>query len=213
MRYRWQLIVAPLFCLITAFTVRAEPSNPSQILVIGDSLSAEYGLERGSGWVNLIQQRIEQKGLAYRVSNASISGDTTSGGLSRFPAALERHQPAIVIIELGSNDALRGLSLDMTRSNLEKMIELAKTRKAKVVLVGMQIPPNYGRHYTEAFKSLFADIARTQNVGLVPFLLEGIATDRELFQADGIHPNEKAQPRLAENVWQALAPWVEQKTR
>ena len=208
MRTRWQLIVAALFCLITGFTVRAHAANtpdmPSSILVIGDSLSAEYGLQRGSGWVNLIQKRLNDAGLDWRVNNASISGDTTSGGLSRFPDALERHKPDIVIIELGSNDALRGLSLDMTRSNLGRMLEQAKAAGSRVVLVGMQIPPNYGRQYTEAFKTLFEDLAKANKVALVPFLLDGMATDRSLFQADGIHPNESAQPVLADNVWKAL---------
>ena len=208
MRNRWLLIVATLFCLITAFTVRAETVKAPSILVIGDSLSAEYGLRRDSGWVNLVQQRLQESGFKYRIHNASISGDTTSGGLSRFPAALERHKPAIVIIELGSNDALRGLSLDMTRLNLEKMVDMALAQKAKVVLVGMQIPPNYGRQYTEAFKSLFTEIAAEHKTALVPFLLEGIATDRNMFQADGIHPNETAQTILAMNVWKALEPML-----
>ncbi len=206
MRNRWLLIVATLFCLITAFSVRAETVNAPSILVIGDSLSAEYGLRRDSGWVNLVQQRLQESGFKHHINNASISGDTTSGGLSRFPAALERYKPAIVIIELGSNDALRGLPLEMTRRNLEKMVDMALAQKANVVLVGMQIPPNYGRQYTEAFKSLFTEIATARKTALVPFLFEGIATDRSLFQADGIHPNETAQPVLASNVWQALAP-------
>ncbi|MFA5597899.1 MAG: arylesterase [Pusillimonas sp.] len=215
MRTRWQLMVAVLFCLITGFTVRAQtaqgPDKPGSILVVGDSLSAEYGLQRGSGWVNLIQQRLDAAGLAYRVNNASISGDTTSGGLSRLADALVRYHPDIVIIELGSNDALRGLSLDMTRGNLANMVRQAKATGSTVVLVGMQIPPNYGRQYTEAFKQLFVDLAQSENLALVPFLLEGIAADRSLFQADGIHPNESAQPVLAENVWKALAPLVAAK--
>ena len=210
MRTRLQLIVAPLFCLITVLAVQAQPAvtEPQEpgILVVGDSLSAEYGLQRDSGWVKLIENRLREKGYRYRVSNASISGDTTSGGASRLPAALQRHQPAVVVIELGSNDALRGLSLDMTRSNLKDMIEQTKATKASVVLVGMQIPPNYGRQYTEAFKTLFAELAKEHDVALVPFLLEGMATDRSLFQHDGIHPNELAQPILADNVWVALEP-------
>ncbi len=216
MRTRWQLMFAILFCLITGFTVRAQPAagpegTPPALLVVGDSLSAEYGLQRGSGWVNLVQQRIDDAGLPYRVNNASISGDTTSGGLSRFPEALKRYQPAVVVIELGSNDALRGLSLDMTRSNLAGMVEQARAAGSKVVLVGMQIPQNYGRQYTEAFKTLFAELAQEKNLALVPFLLDGMATDRSLFQADGIHPNEAAQPILAENVWKALEPLLAAK--
>lgn len=214
MRTRWLLCVATLLCLITSTVIRAEPAtNPVQppgILVIGDSLSAEYGLQRGSGWVALMAQRIDDKKLNYRVNNASISGDTTSGGLSRLPAALQQHQPDIVIIELGSNDALRGLSLDMTRNNLQRMIDLTQEAGAKVVLVGMQIPPNYGRQYTEAFKALFADLASKAKVALVPFLLEGMAADRTLFQSDGIHPNEAAQAILEKNVWQGLKPLLSQ---
>lgn len=190
--------------------IRAEPATPAPqppgILVIGDSLSAEYGLRRGSGWVNLLSDRLTQEKFNFRVSNASISGDTTSGGKSRLPAALEQHQPDIVIIELGSNDALRGLSLDMTRDNLTDMIAMAQNAGSKVVLVGMQIPPNYGRQYTEAFKNLFTELAKAHDTALVPFLLDGIAADRQMFQSDGIHPNEDAQPVLAENVWGALEP-------
>lgn len=174
--------------------------------MIGDSLSAEYGLRRGSGWVNLLSDRLAQEKFNFRVNNASISGDTTSGGKSRLPAALEQHQPGIVIIELGSNDALRGLSLDMTRDNLTDMIAMAQNAGSKVVLVGMQIPPNYGRQYTEAFKNLFTELAEAHDTALVPFLLDGIAADRQMFQPDGIHPNEDAQPVLAENVWGALKP-------
>lgn len=210
MRTRWLLCVATLLCLITSTVIRAAPATPAPqppgILVIGDSLSAEYGLRRGSGWVNLLSDRLTQEKFNFRVSNASISGDTTSGGKSRLPAALEQHQPDIVIIELGSNDALRGLSLDMTRDNLTDMITMAQNAGSKVVLVGMQIPPNYGRQYTEAFKGLFTELAKAHDTALVPFLLDGIAADRQMFQSDGIHPNEDAQPVLAENVWGALEP-------
>ena len=182
MRTRWQLIIAGLLCLIAGFPAHAkrvpiEETKPG-ILVVGDSLSAEYGLQRGSGWVALMAQRIDDKKLNYRVNNASISGDTTSGGLSRLPAALQQHQPDIVIIELGSNDALRGLSLDMTRNNLQRMIDLTQEAGAKVALV--------------------------------PFLLDGMAADRTLFQSDGIHPNEAAQAILEKNVWQGLKPLLSQ---
>lgn len=176
------------------------------ILVVGDSLSAEYGLQRGSGWVSIIADKLKTEKYNGDIANASISGDTTSGGLSRLPAALSRHKPGIVILELGSNDALRGLSLRMTEDNLAAMTELAQKSGAKVLLVGMRIPPNYGRGYTEKFHQLFTDVAARHETALVPFLMEGMADKRELFQADGIHPNEAAQATLAENVWAQLKP-------
>ncbi|WP_160357277.1 arylesterase [Bordetella sp. 02P26C-1] len=201
------------FCFATAaFAQTPSPSpssEPRAILVVGDSLSAEYGLQRGSGWVALLSQRIAEQYPNYRVVNASISGDTTSGGLSRLPALLEREHPAVVIIELGSNDALRGLSLQMTEQNLRGMTQRAREAGAQVLLVGMQIPPNYGRDYTQRFAALFPTIAKAEDASLAPFLLDGIATDREQFQADGIHPNEQAQPALLENVWAALRPILE----
>lgn len=176
---------------------------------MGDSLSAEYGLKRGSGWVALLSERIAEQYPNYRVVNASISGDTTSGGLSRLPALLEREQPAIVVIELGANDALRGLSLEMSERNLRDMVQRAHQAGARVLLVGMQIPPNYGREYTERFAALFPTIAASEGAELAPFLLDGIAADPDQFQPDGIHPNETAQPRLLENVWAALRPKLE----
>jgi acyl-CoA thioesterase-1 len=181
------------------------------ILVIGDSLSAEYGLERGTGWVALIAQKLISEKYAYRIQNSSISGDTTAGGLTRLPDALKQVSPSIVIIELGSNDALRGLSLKMTEMNLSKMIQLAQQSGAQVVLVGMEIPPNYGREYTSQFKQIFATLADQNKARLVPFLLKGIATDRQRFQADGNHPNEGAQPVLAANVWAELKPLLKRQ--
>lgn len=190
--------------------MRAQPETPDKstknVLVVGDSLAAEYGIQRGSGWVDLLEQKLQQAYPGSQVRNASISGDTTSGGLTRLPAALEKHAPGIVIIELGSNDALRGLSLDMSRANLKEMIQLAKDSGSQVLLIGMRIPPNYGRTYTEAFYSLFQELAKKHEVGLVPFLLENIATKRNYFQSDGIHPNEEAQPLLANQVWTHLKP-------
>lgn len=176
------------------------------ILVVGDSLSAEYGLERGSGWVTALAGQVRDGHPEYQIYNSSISGDTTSGGLSRLPALLQEHTPEVVIIELGGNDALRGLSLDMTRRNLAAMIDASQQAGAQVLLVGMQIPPNYGKRYTEEFAALFTELAREKQVALVPFLLEGIATNRDYFQDDGIHPNESAQPLLAQNVWPHLQP-------
>nr|WP_233582758.1 arylesterase [Candidimonas sp. SYP-B2681] len=183
-----------------------DPEPEPAILVVGDSLSAEYGLQRGSGWVALLDRRLSNEKTGYQIRNSSISGDTTSGGVSRLPAALEQHQAKVVIIELGSNDALRGLSLTATEDNLSKMISMSQQSGAQVLLVGMQIPPNYGRPYSERFRQIFASLANRYNIALVPFLLDGIATERDMFQADGIHPNEQAQAILAENVWKHLQP-------
>jgi acyl-CoA thioesterase-1 len=174
------------------------------VLVVGDSLAAQYGLTLGTGWVPLMAQRITEQYPKYQLINASISGDTTSGGVTRLPPLLSRYKPAVVMLELGANDALRGLPAAMTERNLREMTQAAKKVGAKVVLVGMQIPPNYGRQYTEQFKALFGDVAKTENVALVPFLMEGVAADRNLFQSDGLHPNESAQKRLLENVWPAM---------
>lgn len=187
-------------------------TQPQRILIIGDSLSAEYGLTRGAGWVELLKQSLKGTPPSVDIINASISGDTTSGGLSRFPALLERVKPDIVVIELGANDALRGLPLTMTKNNLLLMIRQAKNRNIKVLLAGMQIPPNYGREYSTAFKNVFDDLAREEQTGLIPFFLEGIADQPEMFQADTIHPNEEAQPIIMENVRRALLPLLEQKS-
>jgi acyl-CoA thioesterase-1 len=178
------------------------------VLVVGDSLSAEYGIARGTGWVPLLGRRLAEKYPAYQVVNASISGDTTSGGITRLPGLLEQHHPAIVVLELGSNDALRGLSLAMTEQNLATMAQRASSAGAAVVIVGMQIPPNYGRDYTQRFMQLFPKVAAETHARLVPFLMEGIATDRDLFQADGMHPNENGQPHLLDNVWPVLQPML-----
>ncbi len=178
------------------------------VLVLGDSLSAEYGLERGSGWVALLDARLRSQQSSYRTINASISGDTTSGGVSRLPALLSQHKPAIVVIELGANDALRGLSLQMTEQNLRTMAANARAAGARVLLVGMQIPPNYGRNYTQRFQELFGKVATEQEAALVPFLMDGIATDASMFQADRIHPNAQAQTRLLDNVWTKLEPML-----
>lgn len=204
------LIGAAILCGLPASYAQGAALTSPNILVIGDSLSAEYGLQRGSGWVSIIADKLKTEKYDGGIDNASISGDTTSGGLSRFPAALARYKPGIVIVELGSNDALRGLSLQMTQDNLAAMTSLAQKSGAKVLLVGMQIPPNYGRNYTERFRQLFASVAAQHKTGLVPFLLEGMADKRELFQTDGIHPNETAQPILASNVWAQLKPLLQQ---
>ncbi len=179
------------------------------VLVLGDSLSAEYGLARGSGWVALLEQRLAREKVAARVVNASVSGDTTSGGRSRLPALLAQHKPTHVVIELGGNDALRGLPLAMTQDNLTAMARAAKAAGARVLLVGMQVPPNYGRQYGESFAALFASVAKAEGTALVPFLLKGVADapDSEaLFQADRIHPKEAAHPIMLGNVWPVLRP-------
>ena len=189
--------------------VLAKPAKT--ILVVGDSLSAEYGLKRGTGWVALLEQRLKDNKLAATVVNASISGDTTSGGRARLAALLTQHRPTHVIIELGGNDALRGLPLQLTEDNLTFMTQAAQKAGARVVLVGMQVPPNYGRDYGARFAALFVDVARANKAALVPFLLEGVANESgsagsstRLFQADRIHPREEAHPIMLANVWPEL---------
>ena len=177
--------------------------------MVGDSLSAEYGIARGSGWVALLQERLAQQKKPWTAVNASISGDTTSGGRSRLAGLLRQHQPAIVVIELGGNDALRGLPLQSSTDNLRHMVQAAKASGAQVLLLGMQVPPNYGQSYARKFAGMFVEIAREQKAALVPFLLKGIADGPDaaaLFQADRIHPRAEAHPRMLENVWPSLEP-------
>jgi acyl-CoA thioesterase-1 len=179
------------------------------ILVVGDSLSAEYGLVRGSGWVALLEQRLAREHIDAAVVNASISGDTSAGGLARLPTLLRDRKPGIVVIELGANDALRGLPIETTRANLLAMARLAKAAGARVVIVGMQLPPNYGRAYGDRFAALFADVARNEGAALVPFMLKGVADvpqAESMFQADRIHPLASAHPTILANVWPVLAP-------
>ncbi|MBW8844436.1 MAG: arylesterase [Burkholderiales bacterium] len=187
----------------------AAAAEPPVIVVVGDSLSAEYGLKAGDGWVALLQARLTEQKKPYRVVNASISGDTTAGGRSRLPAALRTHKPAIVIIELGGNDALRGLPLASTRDNLTTMTRTAQEAGAKVVIVGMQVPPNYGSAYGKEFAGLFEQVAKDRHAALVPFLLKGVAERADMadwFQPDRIHPLAKAHPLMLDNVWAALRP-------
>ena len=191
-----------------AAQARAAPPART-VLVVGDSLSAEYGLRRGSGWVALLEQRLARDKIRATVINASISGDTTSGGRSRLPALLVQHKPAVVIIELGGNDALRGLPLEMTRDNLLTMTTAAQQAGARVLLLGMQVPPNYGADYAQRFSALFAAVARERKAALVPFFLKGVADQADptaLFQADRIHPREEAQPVMLATVLPALLP-------
>lgn len=177
--------------------------------MLGDSLSAGYGVPLEQGWVALLQDRLDAEGYEYRVVNASITGDTTSGGLRRLPRALAIHRPDIVIIELGGNDGLRGTPLQVTRENLRRMIELCRERGAQVVLAGIQLPPNYGARYTEAFARIYRELAEEYDAELIPFFMEGVALDPQMMQADGIHPNAAAQRRLLDNAWAALAPLLE----
>jgi len=181
-------------------------TQATRILIIGDSLSAEYGLARNTGWVEQLKVALAKAPTPVTVINASISGDTTSGGLARIDAALKQHQPTIVIVELGANDALRGLPLTLTQKNLTEMIVRSQAIGAKIVLVGMQIPPNYGREYADGFKNMFSNIATQTGAALVPFLFEGFADKRQYFQADGIHPNESAQRLMLATVRLALDP-------
>lgn len=174
------------------------------ILVVGDSLSAAYGIKVQSGWVTLLQQRLDAQGSRYKVVNASISGDTTAGGLARLPQALAAHRPEIVIIELGGNDGLRGLPLTQMKNNIATMITKARAQGAKVLLVGIYLPPNYGRPYLQRFRAVYRDLAAQYSVPLVPFLLDGVATRLDWMQADGIHPTAEAQADMLENVWPHL---------
>lgn len=179
------------------------------IAVVGDSLSAGYGVAEEKTWVTLLQRRLAEKGYGHRVVNASISGDTTAGGLARLPALLEREAPALVIIELGGNDGLRALSIDRMTRNLSEMIEMSLAQGADVVLAGMQIPPNYGPRYTQSFKSVYPQLAKRYDIGLIDFFLAGVALNEELMQADGIHPNASGQPVMLDNAW----PTIESRLR
>jgi acyl-CoA thioesterase-1 len=181
-------------------------SPPRTVVVLGDSLSAGYGLKIQEGWVHLLEQRLAAQGYEYRVVNASVSGETTQGGLARLPRVLEIHKPDVVIVELGGNDGLRGLQLATSRENLRKSIELARAANARVVLVGMVIPPNYGPRYGQQFRDMFAALAKQYQLSFVPFFLDKVALDPELMQADGIHANAKGQPLLLENLWPKLKP-------
>jgi acyl-CoA thioesterase-1 len=208
-RRTWLAHCTALLALATAPWASAVVGKPATILVVGDSLSAEYGIERGHGWVSLLEQRLAREKIPATVVNASISGDTTSGGRSRLTSLLLQHHPTHVILELGGNDALRGLPLSMTKTNLAQMTQAAKAAGARVLLVGMQVPPNYGRKYSDDFAALFASVARQEDVALVPFMLKGVAdapNAEALFQPDRIHPRGEAHPAILANIWPVLAP-------
>jgi acyl-CoA thioesterase-1 len=206
------LVALALALPVSAVRAQAAAPVPSGsgsrpvLLVLGDSLSAEYGLPRGAGWVQLLAERLRESRLNYTVVNASISGETTSGGRTRLPALLTEHRPSIVVIELGANDGLRGLPLSTMRDNLAALIKASQAAGASVLLVGVRVPPNYGRDYSEKFFQSFSDLARELRVPLVPFLLDGFGESLEWFQPDRIHPNEKAQARMLDNVWPHLRP-------
>jgi acyl-CoA thioesterase-1 len=176
------------------------------LLVVGDSISAGLGLDTSLGWVNLLDQRLKEQGFDYKVVNASISGDTTAGGLARLPALLSEQKPKLVVIELGGNDGLRGMAPAQLQQNLSGMVEQSQKVGAKVILLGMRLPPNYGQRYTDAFAKVFDSVASEQKIALVPFFLEGVGGVQDMMQADGIHPAVAAQPKLLDNVWPTLKP-------
>ena len=197
-RLKRVLILCLMLCAPAAY------SASKTLLVLGDSISAEYGLPRDSGWVSLLQTRLSDDKLQVSVVNASISGETTAGGLTRLPGLLQQHKPAVLIIELGGNDGLRGLSLAATQSNLREMIKSADRIGARVLLLGMRVPPNYGPDYSKRFAAMYQGLARERNVKLVPFLFAGLEDTERFFQQDRIHPNQRAQTVMLDNVWPSL---------
>jgi acyl-CoA thioesterase-1 len=201
-----RLFVLAVFLLCPTLFARAAPVESPVILVMGDSLSAAYGMRLEQGWVALLQKRLQAEGYGHRVVNASASGETTGGALARLPRALATHRPAVVVIELGGNDGLRGLPITQVRDNFEAMIRLSRESGARVLLIGMRIPPNYGPAYTGDFHGLYGDLAARHRLPVVPFFLDGIALDDTLMQDDGLHPSADAQPRLLDQVWPRLKP-------
>jgi acyl-CoA thioesterase-1 len=186
-------------------------AQPAVVLVLGDSLSAGYGVPQGKGWVDLLRQKVDAEGYGFKVVNASISGETTLGGRNRLPALLRTHAPAIVIVELGANDALRGADLARTQDNLQAIVSAAKRAGADVLVLGMRVPPNYGPEYTRRFQAMFVEVAKAQRAALVPFMLEGFAEKRVLFQEDGIHPTLEAQPMILDTIYPKLRPLLERR--
>ena len=198
--------IATICLLVLGSFTQAQAAT---VLVVGDSISAAFGLETQEGWVTLLEERLLEHNPEFKVVNASISGETTGGGLARFPQLLNQHQPDYVIIELGGNDGLRGLSLTQMSSNLTGMVQQAKQQGAVVLLLGMRLPGNYGQRYTEAFYNVYQQIAERENVAVVDFFLAGVGGEEGMMQADGVHPTQMAQPRLLENAWQRLAPLLQ----
>jgi acyl-CoA thioesterase I len=205
---KWTIGTAATFFVVAVAASANAYSAPKTVLVVGDSLSAEYGIARGSGWVALLEQKLKADKVDARVVNASISGETTSGGRTRLPALLQQHKPNVVVFELGANDGLRGLPVASAQDNLRTMISLAQQNKAKVLLVGMRMPPNYGRAYTERFSAMYRNLATQAKVPLVPFMLEGVAQETANFQADRMHPLASAHPTILNNIWPQLAPLI-----
>jgi acyl-CoA thioesterase-1 len=203
-------LVRVLFALFLALLASASASAVPVILILGDSISAGYGLPAETGWVTLLQKRLASDHYSYTTINASISGDTSAGGLARLDALLATHHPAVTVIELGGNDGLRGGSLDAMRTNLDAMAATAQKNGSRVLIVGVRLPPNYGPAYVHKFDATFADVARSRNTSLVPFLFEGFAEDNAMFQGDGIHPVVAAQARMLDNVWAELKPLLGQ---
>ncbi|KAA0693625.1 arylesterase [Halopseudomonas laoshanensis] len=187
------------------------PASAQGILIVGDSISAAFGLEIDQGWTALLEERLEEEGADIEVMNASVSGDTTAGGLARLPRLLEQHNPDLVVIELGGNDGLRGMPPTNMQQNLSAMVEQSQEAGAEVLLLGMRIPPNYGVRYTQAFEQVFADISEKYDVALLPFVLDGIAgeADQSLMQSDGIHPTAEGQPLILDNVWPYIETWLQ----
>jgi acyl-CoA thioesterase-1 len=195
--------------MLTFVSIVPAHADAPEILVFGDSISAGFGLAHvDEGWVGLLRSKLKAEGYGYQVVNASVSGETTAGGLARLPRALQQHHPQIVIIELGGNDGLRALPIEQMRTNLERMIDLARAANARVLLLGMRIPPNYGPEYADKFFATFTDVAQRGKVKVVPFLLADVALSPQLMQADGIHPNEQGQPKLLDTVWPELGPML-----
>jgi acyl-CoA thioesterase-1 len=199
------------FLFALALFAAAPFCHAGTVLVFGDSLSAAYNISPQQGWVHLMEERIAKAGLPWKVVNASVSGETTSGGLRRLPEDLKRHKPDTVVIELGANDALRGQPIAAIRNNLEEMIRLARAARAEPVLVGIMIPPNYGIDYASEFQQLYASLARKHRISLVPFLLKGVVDRSENFQADQLHPTAAAQPMILDNVWPTLEPLLRKR--
>jgi acyl-CoA thioesterase-1 len=207
------LVLSRVLAAAALLSLAAPALAARTIMVFGDSLSAAYGLASDQGWVSLLARRIEQSRLPWQVANASVSGETTAGGLRRLAEDLERHKPAIVLIELGANDALRGQPIQGIRSNLEQMVRLVRKAHAEPVLVGIMIPPNYGIDYAREFRDVYPSLAKRLHVALVPFLLEGITDRPDNFQADQLHPTAAAQPRILDNVWSALEPLLQKQKK
>jgi acyl-CoA thioesterase-1 len=201
-----RVILSLLLSIVGLIPCSVSASDSPVLLILGDSLSAGYGMDREHSWVNLLELRLEQNGHSYRILNSSISGDTTQGGLARLPRLIDRYQPEIVIIELGGNDGLRGINPDVTRQNMTRMIQYSQQSGARVLLTGIRLPPNYGAVYLQQFESIYTDLAAEYDTLLVPFFMDGVVFVPGLLQSDGIHPNEKGQPVLLDNVWAVLAP-------